>query len=250
VRPRSCRIYNIYAESLGSVEETVSLFEASNEAQSMINRVDDFRSGKELQRKQEEAEEARGSISILITLLLAVLAPILSHLSSFALGWPLGDIAWAATLAVLPSKERALEKAREGQEAEQKIMEVKTWAIERLNDHHRGALRASHILQRAISLRELEDQDDACALQLSHAHSLQRKLLERTEFTTKDLHKRHQSYNRAEAVWNKIEDVRKEAASKDKKEFWITTAEIVQKEKDAQEKASNNNIRECPCVIL
>lgn len=239
VRPRSRRTYNIYAELFESEKETVSLFEASNEAQSIINRIDDFRNGKELQRKQEEAEDARGSILTLATLLLAVLAPILNLFNSPALGWPLGYIAWAGLLAVLPSKEQALDKAREGQEAEQRIMEVETWAIERLNDHHRGALRASHMLQRAISIRELEDQDDTCVLQLSHAQSLQRKLLERTEFTTKDLHERHQSYNRAEAVWNKIEDARKEAASKDKKEFWITTAKIVQKEKNA-----------CPCVIL
>ena len=50
-------------------------------------------------------------------------------------------------------------------------------------------------------------------------------------------------------MWGKIEDVRKEAASKDKEEFWILMAKIYQREKDAQEKASDDSDG-CFCVIL
>jgi hypothetical protein len=138
----------------------------------------------------------------------------------------LGNTALALILAVLPSKEQALETAREGQEAEQRIMEVEAWAIKRLSYHYHEVLWASHVLKRAISVWEFDDQYDMLALQLSNAYTLRQKLLELTVYTTKELHKWHQSYNRAEAVWHKIEDVRKEASSKDKKEFMIIVAKV------------------------
>lgn len=199
--------------------------------------------------RQKEVEDARRNILTLATLLLTLLGPLLKYLSSSILSWQVGNMVLALILSRLPiSKEESLEKANEGLETEQRIMKLEAWAIERLDDHHHEVLRASKVLKRAISIWEFDEQYDMLALQLSDAYTLQQELQGLTVRITKELHERHKSYNRAEAVWHEIEEVREKASVQDMKGLAITVAERVQQKQNAREEDPDYD-GDC-CVIL
>lgn len=141
------------------------------------------------------------------------------------LSWatPFGATLWAA----LPSKGRALEKAREGLLAEERVMELEAGAIDALNIHHRNCLESMHMLQRVISPNAWEGD-----IQAERIFELREKLLEWSLRITRDLHERHQSYNKAENVWRRIEDVRNEVADKEGKEFWGPIVAVVHVERE------------------
>ena len=162
-----------------------------------------------------DIEDAEHSIWTLGVLLITVVGPLLQLVGFFSWLTPFGGMVWAVAVAALPNKDRALEKAAEGQLAEQKVMELETWAIDNLNTHHRNCLESLHILERGISLHAWAADNPPEVV-----CKLRRELLEVTLRTTKDLHKRHQAFNRAEEVWQTIESVREEVAGKDGKEFW------------------------------
>ncbi|WYZ42168.1 hypothetical protein EsH8_V_001063 [Colletotrichum jinshuiense] len=215
------------------VKQHFTLLEATENGQQMITTVEHFRTGNDYRSKFEEAEKARKNNWTLGTMIMAMLTPILNFLSSPTLNVMLANIALAAIVAVLPSRENALQMAEKGKEDEEKIMKVETWAIERLNEHLCEVLRASHILRCAINLRELEEQSDMSIMQLNHARYLQLRLLQQTNFIVGDLHERHESYNGAKYICDGVERWREEVTHKTKQELWILTAQTVKKEKDA-----------------
>ncbi|KAL5583814.1 hypothetical protein FOVSG1_015165 [Fusarium oxysporum f. sp. vasinfectum] len=228
-------------------EKRASLLEACNQAKGAIENFDGFRNGEIYLGKQEEARQANESIWTLGALLAAIV-PTLTLLSSFVFGWGVGNIAMSALLALLPSKEEALEKAQQGQEAEEKVMKVEEWAIEELNNHLRESLGAFRGLEHTMRASDLAGEENSKGLQLSSVLSNRHRLLQQMEFIMNELHKHHMAFNFAQRVFNKIEAVREEAADKDKREFYITTGAAVKEAQKDQEKDAAGS--ECPCVIL
>lgn len=126
-------------------EQIPSLHEASDEARRTLDRGDDL-FGKLKRKRRGEIAQAGQELFSLASLLLMTLAPIFSFLSMFSLHSPFQMMIVRATIAPLPAKEEALDGARKALEAEDKIMEVEAWAIDRLNEHQREMLRAGNML--------------------------------------------------------------------------------------------------------
>ncbi|KAF4333202.1 kinesin [Fusarium beomiforme] len=216
-------------------EKPASLLQAFNQAKGAIKSLNEFRNGEVYLRKQEEAQHANDSIWTLATLLAAI-GPILTLLSSFVFGWGIGNIPTNTLLDLLPSKEEALEKAQQGQEAEEKVMKVEEWAIEELNNHLGESLGAFRGLEHALRASNLAGEENANGLQLSSVRNNRRLLLQQMEFIANELHKHQMAFNFAQRVFNKIKAVRQEAADKDKREFYITTGAAVKEAQEDQEK--------------
>lgn len=220
---------NKYAKVLEE-EEDISLAEANQGARAVLSKISAFRNSPELTERDDEAVVAGDLVVVLVRLLLVVMGPILPVLAMTIASPLLARVAWPRLLAVLPSKENALSKVIKGQEAEETIMRVEGWAIERLNELNSDALQASRKLDHAIALHEFGAQDDSSTLQLADCVLFREELRRRIEIVLEALYKRHQSYNRAEIVRNKIEDARNELAGKDGKDFWEGGTEILKRE--------------------
>ncbi|EQB57904.1 hypothetical protein CGLO_01914 [Colletotrichum gloeosporioides Cg-14] len=209
-------------------QSQVLLSEAIEDGQNVIDRVDYFLSGDEYRKRAEVAASARNDNITLATWFLALMSPLFA--SEFLAG-----IVIAAIVALLPSKENALEKGSQGQENEQRIIEVESWAIERLGGHLQNVLRSSSAVRHAIRYQELEEQNERLALELNHAQYLQNRLQQQISLITDDLYERHGSRNMAEYVCVGIEKVRTEAAGKTKQHFYFDAIETIKEEKEKAE---------------
>lgn len=180
------------------------------------------------------------------------LAPIFRWLGLINLDSPFQRMIVRATLAPLPAKEEALEGAGRALEAEDKMMEVETWAIDQLNEHQREVLQTSYVLQRAIGAQGHGQPGETSASQLKNASRLQSELVKETELTTAEIHGSHQKHNRAEAEKEKIEVALMEIANMDDIEFWIAAAGRVNEARATQQEAPEDGGGWWPngCVIL
>lgn len=244
----------IRAEQSELESKSLPLLEINCKAQQIIDRQRDFDLDKELFRKTEEAAHAREQNRTLLAQLLRLLGPLFMLLNTLVRSSPLSllaGMALATIVAVLPGTQYALQKETEAQENEKKVMEAENWAIERLNENLHETLHASHMLQRAISFHEFETQDDNSILQLDHACCLQSALRQQIKSIVNSLHTRQKSYNRAEYVYNRIQEVREETEGMDKQDFWHTRAIELKRERERQEIDQDDSEGICGnCVMM
>ncbi|KAK2743195.1 hypothetical protein CKAH01_06905 [Colletotrichum kahawae] len=216
-------------------QSQVLLSEAIEDGQNVIDRVDYFLSGNEYRRRGEAAESARNDNITLGTWFLALISPLFALLNPADASGFLAGIVMAATVALLPSKEYALKKGSQGQETEQRIVEIESWAIERLDGYLQDVLRSSSAVRHAIHYQELEEQNDRLALELNHAQYLRKRLQQQISLITDDLYERQGSRNMAEYVCVGIEKVPTEAAGKTKQEFYFDVTKTIKEEKEKAE---------------
>ncbi|WJG35905.1 uncharacterized protein FOBCDRAFT_204657 [Fusarium oxysporum Fo47] len=226
-----------------SAPYTVDVLEATDEAQSIAEAMNMFQNSTGLLEKETGAGLASEAALSLAKLLLAVISPILHVLSLSPLTAALGSLLLSTILVGLPSKNELLEKARQGREAEETIMEVEDWAIDMLNGHQRAALLASYHLQQVIDRIELQGIHDEHALPLFTARLLQQELQTLVMRNTQNIHERLIEYQKAEQFVKRIQDVKKEVEGKNKKETYM---HLVEEQYKTQEGGY------CPeeCVIL
>lgn len=175
-------------------------------------------------------------------LLLAVICPILHVLSLSPLTAALESLLLSTVMVGLPSKNELLEKARQGREAEETIMEVEDWVIDMLNGHQRAALLAFHHLQQVIDRIQLQDTHDEHAFPSFKARLLQQELRTLVMRNTQNIHKRQIEYQKAERFIKIIQDVKKEVEGKNKKETYM---HLVEEQYQTQESSYCEQ-----CVIL
>ncbi|KAF6514019.1 hypothetical protein HZS61_006275 [Fusarium oxysporum f. sp. conglutinans] len=193
--------------------------EATNEAQTIVETMNMFQNSPELLEMERRAGSASEAALSLAKLLLAVITPIIHFLSSSPVA-ALGSLLLSTLLVALPDKNELLEKAEEGRQAEETIMEVEDWAIEMLNGQQRAALLASDHLQQAVDRIELQDTHEEHCLLLAKARLLQQEIQTLVMRNTQNIHERQIKYQRAERVVKRIQDVKKEVEGKDKKETY------------------------------
>ncbi|EWG38591.1 hypothetical protein FVEG_14925 [Fusarium verticillioides 7600] len=227
------------------------LLGAIHEAQVVVDEMYTFCYSTELQNRDREAGVASDVALSLATLLLVVMSPILSLSSSLSSNilTAVAALLLNSILAVLPGKHYLIEKAKEGQEAEQEIMKVEEWAIDRLNGYQRAALRTSQSLQQNIAALELQDIDDAQVLLLVQGRHLQDVIQTLVERNTQDIHERRVKFERAERIATRTEEVTHKIEDKTKLETYMAVKAEIRAE---QENQGSKDESTCPngCTIL
>ncbi|KAF5591285.1 kinesin [Fusarium pseudocircinatum] len=227
------------------------LLGAIREAEVVVGDMYTFCHGTELQGRDREAGVASDVALSLAKLLLVVMSPILSLSSSSSSNilTVVAALLLNSILAVLPGKDYLIEKAKEGQEAEQAIMKVEEWAIDRLNGYQRAALRTSQSLQQNIAALELQEIDDAQVLLLVQGRHLQDVVQTLVERNTQDIHERRVKFERAERIATRTEEVTHKIEDKTKLETYMAVEKEIRAE---QKKQDSENENSCPmeCTIL
>ncbi|KAF5974760.1 hypothetical protein FBULB1_7631 [Fusarium bulbicola] len=222
---------------------------AMYEAQVVVDDMHTFCHDTELQSREREAGVASDVALSLAKLLLTVMSPILSLSSSSNVLTAVTALLLSSILALLPSKSYLLEKAKEGQEAEEAIMKVEGWAIDKLDASQFAAIRAHHSLQQHITALELQEIDNAQVLLLVQARHLQGVPQTLVERNTQDIHERRVKYETAERIATRTKEVSHKVEDKTKLETYrVVEAELraEQQNQDIGDKGS------CPieCSIL
>ena len=196
------------------------ILETNNEAQAIVETMTMFQSSPELLEMDRRAGSASEAALSLGKLLFAVLSPIIHFLSSSPLTAAVGSLLLSTLLVTLPDKDELLEKAEEGRQAEETIMEVEDWAIDMLNGQQRAALLAYDHLRQAIDRIELQDTHEEQCVPLVEAKLLQQEIQTLVVRNTQDIHERLVKYEKAERIVKRIQDVEKEVEGKDKQETY------------------------------
>ncbi|KAH7216356.1 hypothetical protein DER44DRAFT_653135, partial [Fusarium oxysporum] len=152
------------------------IYPSLQEAQSIVETMHMFQNSTVLLEKETWAGLALEAALSLAKLLLAAISPIIHVLYLSSLTAALGSLRLSTVLVGLPSKNKLLENARQGREAEETILDVEDWAIDTLNGHQRVALLASYHLQQVIDRIQLQNTHDEHALPLFKARLLQQEL--------------------------------------------------------------------------
>ena len=221
-----------------------SLHAANGEIQSVLAQGTNLFLGIKKRR-----DEAQGELFSLATIIFGIICVILHLIPFVNLDSPVQRMMLQRSLPCLPAKETGLQHARQAVEAEDKIMKVEQWAIDRLNEHQRKTLRALHRLQAAVINADGEEPVGEAGLsQRTVACALKIELVKELERITAKTIRSHQRYNRAEMEKKMIEDGRAEVANLPPLDFWIGSARRIKDAQPQVEKAWPGWL--WPCVIL
>lgn len=192
------------------------MLEANDEARRVL------REGKKLFAEVElKRRRAQQQLVSIVSIVLAILSAVLGLLKFANVDSPL----MLRAVAALPAPEYGLNRAREAEEAESRIMEGEKSAIGQLNEYQRGLLRVRNWLRPNIIAESQGPTGEATVLQL--ARQLDRDVVQQLERTDAEIHRSHERHNRADAEKETIEAGRMRLAGLGHTAFWIGGAQMV-----------------------